>query len=90
MRDYIYDQDNDGGPFMKASHIHSLARIGVAASDSAMSVDLQSNGYQNLFELIGDIAGRLMEEISELEHRIQFGPDKERKDVSEADAAERG
>lgn len=88
MRDHIYDQDNDDGAFVKASHILSLARVGVAASDSAMSVDLQSNGYQNLFEVIGDIAGRLMDEISELERRIEFGPDKG--DVSGADVAERG
>lgn len=42
---------------MSASYILSLARVGVAASESIMNVNLQRDGYQNLLEVIGDIAG---------------------------------
>ncbi|WP_299847702.1 hypothetical protein [uncultured Roseovarius sp.] len=72
MKDHIYDLETEGDPSMSAGHILALARVGVAASDSVMSVDLQRNGYQNLFEVIGDIAGRLMDEISELEHQNEI------------------
>ena len=71
MRDHIYDMEDDGDPILSAGQILSLARVGVAASDSAMSVDLQRNGYQNLFEVIGDIAGKLMDEISALESKTE-------------------
>ncbi|WP_306112778.1 MULTISPECIES: hypothetical protein [unclassified Roseovarius] len=72
MSDHIYDREIDGDPFMSASHILSLARVGVAASESIMNVNLQRDGYQNLLEVIGDIAGRLTEEILELQRQNEI------------------
>ena len=57
----IYDRADLGDASSKAAGILSLARIGVAASDTSLVVDLKRCGYEGLLEVIGGLAAELSE-----------------------------
>lgn len=56
------------------NRIYGLSRIGVAATDSAMNLDLNKSGYFELFEVIAQLAFDLGDMIEELE-RVKALPE---------------
>ena len=47
--------------------LYSLARVGMAASDTSISVDLQKVGYTELFGVMGGIAESLFDDLDRIE-----------------------
>ena len=63
QKDPIYGDGCELGLSINAGQILALARVGVAASDTAMNVHLGGTDYQGLFEVIGGIADRLTDDL---------------------------
>ena len=49
------------------NRLYSLARVGMAASDTSISVDLQKAGYTELFGTMGCIAEGMFDDMEKLE-----------------------
>jgi hypothetical protein len=47
--------------------LYSLARVGMAASDTTVAVDLQKVGYTELFGVMGSIAESLFDDLDRIE-----------------------
>ncbi len=69
-RDAIYDKDADGPSAKLGYQILSLARIGVAATDTANNMGDMSGDYQDLFEVMGRKAAELIDYTEELESQL--------------------
>ncbi len=57
----IFDVPSSPDTYDKALKILALARTGVAASDSAMNIDLTVRGYGELLEVIGQLASDILD-----------------------------
>ncbi len=57
----IFDVTSSPDTYDKALKILALARTGVAASDSAMNIDLTVRGYGELLEVIGQLASDILD-----------------------------
>ncbi|MDP5216891.1 hypothetical protein Q5Y75_06650 [Ruegeria sp. 2205SS24-7] len=55
-----YEVARQEGTFDKAARIISLARTGIAASDSAMNIDLVKDGYRGLLECTAYLASDIL------------------------------
>jgi hypothetical protein len=58
----IYEVARQEDTFDKAARIISLARTGIAASDSAMNIDLVKDGYRGLLEAIAYLASEILDQ----------------------------
>lgn len=50
-----------------AYRLHGLCRVGAAASDSLMNIDLSKGGYIDLFETMAGLCDQLVDAISQAE-----------------------
>ncbi|MEX0349833.1 MAG: hypothetical protein AB3N15_10465 [Paracoccaceae bacterium] len=57
----VYEVDREGDALDKAFSILALARVGVAASDSTLNIDLIKSGYGGLLETIAQLATDIVE-----------------------------
>lgn len=87
MTDPIYHNGYTDTASSKALRLYSLARVGIASTDSYMNVNLAEGGYCELFEVIGRLAYELSEDCENLERIAKVGPIYGPKGKSEADAA---
>ncbi len=53
--------------FARAARIYGCARMGMAASDTVLNIDLEKGGYQETFEAIAATADTLMSDLMEVE-----------------------
>ena len=57
----------------KIEQIRGLARIGAAASDSNMVIDLEDHGYLSLFEVINRLCDEIWREVDDLQLKAKVG-----------------
>ncbi len=57
----IFDVPLKTDTYDKALKILALSRMGVAASDTAMNIDLSTRGYGELLEVIGQLASDILD-----------------------------
>ncbi|HCP81720.1 MAG TPA: hypothetical protein DIT67_09060 [Octadecabacter sp.] len=57
----------------KIGQIKGLSRIGAAASDSSLIINLDESGYQSLFEVIHRLCDEIWPEIDTLQHKAKVG-----------------
>lgn len=67
MKDSIYENDIDETAERKLYTILSLCRVGVAASDSVMNVDLAKGGHCEMYEIIAKLAGEAVDMLGSVE-----------------------
>ena len=53
----------------KLGHLLSLARIGVAASDTSLLIDLDEYGFGSLFEVMAEITNEIIDDVDSLQDR---------------------
>lgn len=65
LRDpHTYEPDS---PLARAARIHGIARVGMAACDTALVIDLERSGYEYTFAAIASIADTLMYDLGSLD-----------------------
>ncbi len=57
----IFDVPLKTDTYDKALKILALSRMGVAASDTAMNIDLSMRGYGEVLEIIGQLASDILD-----------------------------
>ncbi|WP_425084010.1 hypothetical protein [Ruegeria profundi] len=57
----VFDVATKPDTYDKALKILALSRMGVAASDTAMNIDLTARGYGELLEVIGELASDILD-----------------------------
>lgn len=67
MKHAIYNKDGPECLSEKSDHLLALSRVGIAASDSGMNLDLQDCGYCGLFEVMALISADISDELVERE-----------------------
>ena len=88
MTDPIYQNGYTDTASSKAMRLYSLARVGVASTDSTMNVNLAEGGYCELFEVMGRLAYELSSDCEDLERLAKVGPIYGPKGESGADIAQ--
>ncbi len=88
MTDPIYQNNYTDTASSDALRLYSLARVGIASTDSAMNVNLAEGGYCELFEVIGRLAYELSSDCEDLERLAKVGPVYGPKVASGADIAQ--
>ena len=63
----VYEVPDQPDAYDVAHKIVALARIGIAASDSPLNIDLTKKGYLELLEVIAQLASEICEMIPDLE-----------------------
>ncbi|HCP81793.1 MAG TPA: hypothetical protein DIT67_09450 [Octadecabacter sp.] len=57
----------------KIAQFKGLSRIGAAASDTVMCINLDESGYLSLFEVIHRLCDEIGPEIDTLQHKAKVG-----------------
>ncbi|WP_372572658.1 hypothetical protein [Ruegeria jejuensis] len=73
----IYERPERPDTLHKASNILALARVGVAASDSALNIDLVKQGYGELLETIARLASDILDMQPGFEPEEKGGSDEQ-------------
>lgn len=78
MKDIIYEISGEKSAsdlaYEKAGALFGLAKMGVAASDTAMNMDLHRSGFQQTFETMARLAHDLFLDLDGLEDRDETQP----------------
>lgn len=72
MKDAVFEGENETAhdrAIGKLTKLLSMARVGCAASDSALDVDLSRDGFTAYFETMAAIADELFADLDKLQNK---------------------
>lgn len=64
MSNRIYEEGGGDSAEFIAYRLHGLCKVGAAASDTVLNIDLQKGGYTDLFETMAGLCDELIEAMN--------------------------
>lgn len=59
----IYDMPASKDPSGIAYRLHELCKVGAAATDTTLNIDLSKDGYRGMFETMAELCENLIDQL---------------------------